>query len=128
MERLSGLRRAQIGGQRAPHKPLLLLWLFGRFAATGSALAPYAEAADPVSQLINDFGAPVRSPALERQRAAMPFARATAAPSRRRVLRRPLEPKRQKGVRIDPALTDSERLRTTPVVAVPEPRSPVMGP
>src|SRR5260221_1390796 len=31
------------------------------------------EAADPVSQLINDFGPPVRSPALERQRAAMPF-------------------------------------------------------
>src|ERR1017187_5945740 len=73
MERLSGLRRAQIGGQRAPHKPLLLLWLFGRFAATGSALAPYAEAADPVSRLINDFGPPVRSPALERRRAAMPF-------------------------------------------------------
>lgn len=73
MERLSGLRRAQIGGQRAPHKPLLLLWLFGRFGATGSALAPYAEAAGPVSQLINDFGPPVRSPALERQRAAMPF-------------------------------------------------------
>jgi putative restriction endonuclease len=72
-EQLSGLRRAQIGGQRAPHKPLLLLWLFGRFAATGSARAPYAEAADPVSQLINDFGPPVRSPALERQRAAMPF-------------------------------------------------------
>ena len=73
MERLSGLRRAQIGGHRAPHKPLLLLWLFGRFAATGSALAPYAEAADPVSWLINDFGPPVASPALERQRAAMPF-------------------------------------------------------
>jgi putative restriction endonuclease len=73
MDRLSGLRRAQIGGRRAPHKPLLLLWLFGRFAATGSALAAYTEAADPVSQLINDFGPPVRSPALERQRAAMPF-------------------------------------------------------
>ncbi|HUK69563.1 MAG TPA: hypothetical protein VLW50_12570 [Streptosporangiaceae bacterium] len=73
MERLSGLRRAQVDGRRAPHKPLLLLWLFGRFAATGSALAPYAEAADPVSQLINDFGPSVRSPALERQRAAMPF-------------------------------------------------------
>jgi putative restriction endonuclease len=67
------LRRAQVGGRRAPHKPLLLLWLFGRFTATGSALAPYAEAADPVSQLINDFGPPVKSPALERQRAAMPF-------------------------------------------------------
>ena len=73
MERLSALRRAQLGGKRAPHKPLLLLWLFGRFAATGSALVSYAEAADPVSQLINDFGPPVTSPALERQRAAMPF-------------------------------------------------------
>jgi putative restriction endonuclease len=73
MQRLSGLRRAQIGEQRAPHKPLLLLWLFGRFATTGSTLATYAEAADPVSQLINDFGPPVKSPALERQRAAMPF-------------------------------------------------------
>jgi putative restriction endonuclease len=73
MERLSGLRKAQIGGQRAPHKPLLLLWLFGKFAATGSARASYAEAADPVSRLINDFGPPVKSPALERQRAAMPF-------------------------------------------------------
>jgi hypothetical protein len=73
MKRLSALRRAQIGGKRAPHKPLLLLWLFGRFAATGSALVPYAEAAEPVSQLINDFGPPVRSPAPGRQRAAMPF-------------------------------------------------------
>jgi hypothetical protein len=71
MARLSGLRRAQIGGKRAPHKPLLLLWLFGRFAATGSARATYAEAASPVSQLINDFGPPVKSPALERQRAAV---------------------------------------------------------
>ena len=73
MARLSGLRRAQIGGRRAPHKPLLPLWLFGQFAATASARATYAEAASPVSQLINDFGPPVKSPALERQRAAMPF-------------------------------------------------------
>jgi hypothetical protein len=73
MALLSGLRRAQIGGKRAPHKPLLLLWLFGRFAATGSGRATYAEAANPVSQLINDFGPPVKSPALERRRAAMPF-------------------------------------------------------
>ena len=34
---------------RAPHKPLLLLWLFGRFAATGSTAAAYAEAEEPVS-------------------------------------------------------------------------------
>ena len=73
MARLSGWRRAQLGGRRAPHKPVLLLWLSGRFAATGSARATYAQAASPASQLINDFGPPVRSPALERQRAAMPF-------------------------------------------------------
>jgi len=73
MARLSGLRRAQIGGKRAPHKPLLLLWLFGRLASTGSALATYAEAAGPVSQLINDFGPSAKSPARGRQRAAMPF-------------------------------------------------------
>jgi len=48
MARLSGLRRAQIGEKRAPHKPLLLLWLFGLFAATGSARATYAEAASPI--------------------------------------------------------------------------------
>ena len=73
MARLSRLRRAQIGGTRAPHKPLLLLWLFGQFAATGSARATYAPAAGPVSQLTGDFGPPAWSEALEWQRAAMPF-------------------------------------------------------
>jgi hypothetical protein len=69
---LGGLRTARIDAVRAPHKPLLLLWLFGRLAATGSSLARYAEAEEPVSGLINDFGPPAR-PATARQRAAMPF-------------------------------------------------------
>jgi hypothetical protein len=56
MARLSGLRRAQIGGKRAPHKPLLLLWLLGQFATTGSARATYAEVASPVSQLTRKLG------------------------------------------------------------------------
>jgi putative restriction endonuclease len=73
LARLAGLRRANIGGQRAPHKPLLLLWLFARFAATGSSAASYEQAEAPVSQLINDFGPPVASPAAARKRAAMPF-------------------------------------------------------
>nr|WP_256790283.1 HNH endonuclease [Frankia sp. AvcI1] len=55
-----------------PHKPLLLLWLFGRFATTGSSVASYADAEEPVSRLINQFGPPVRR-AAARQRAAMPF-------------------------------------------------------
>jgi putative restriction endonuclease len=72
---LAGLRQAPVGrGQgRAPHKPLLLLWLFGRFAATGSSAASYQEAEGPVSGLVNEFGPPVASPAAARQRAAMPF-------------------------------------------------------
>ena len=37
LSQLSRLRRAQVGNQRVPHKPLLLLWLFGRFATTGTS-------------------------------------------------------------------------------------------
>ena len=69
---LSRLRCAPIGRARlrAPHKPL---WLFGRFAAVGSTVATYAEAEEPVSGLINEFGPPVASAAAARRRAAMPF-------------------------------------------------------
>jgi putative restriction endonuclease len=58
LDLLARLRCAPVGRARlrAPHKPLLLLWLFGRFAATGSTAAAYAEAEEPVSALINDFG------------------------------------------------------------------------
>ena len=70
---LARLRQARVGDVRVPHKPLLLLWLFGRFAATGSSMATYAEAEEPVSRLINEFGPPVKSPSAARSRAAMPF-------------------------------------------------------
>jgi putative restriction endonuclease len=70
---LTRLRRASVGQIRAPHKPLLLLWLLGRLSATGSTAVPYTEAGEPVSTLINDFGPPVASPSAGRQRAAMPF-------------------------------------------------------
>ena len=73
LARLASLRQARVGQVRVPHKPLLLLWLFGHFAATGSSAASYQQAEEPVSQLINDFGPPVASAAAARQRAAMPF-------------------------------------------------------
>ncbi|MYY81475.1 restriction endonuclease [Streptomyces sp. SID335] len=73
MSALSGLRQAQIGSRRAPHKPLLVLWLLGRFAASGSTAVMYDEAVEPVSRLINDFGPAVTSPSRARERAAMPF-------------------------------------------------------
>ena len=63
----------RVGQIRVPHKPLLPLWLFGQFAATGSSVASDQQAEEPVSQLINDFGPPVASPAAVRQRATMPF-------------------------------------------------------
>jgi putative restriction endonuclease len=73
LTRLAGLRQAPVGHKRMPHKPLLLLWLFGQFAASGSSAVSYEQAEEPVSGLINDFGPPVASPAAARQRAAMPF-------------------------------------------------------
>ncbi|MDH2389371.1 HNH endonuclease [Streptomyces sp. HNM0663] len=73
MSLLSALRRAQIGNRRAPHKPLLVLWLLGRFAAAGSTTVGYDEAEEPVSRLINDFGPAVISRTRARERAAMPF-------------------------------------------------------
>lgn len=68
LDLLAWLRRACVGNVRAPHKPLLLLWLFGRFAATGSTVAAYAEAEQLVSTLINDFGPPVAKASASRVR------------------------------------------------------------
>lgn len=57
---LAGLRQARVGQVRVPRKPLLLLWLFGQFAATGTSQTTYQQAEAPVSQLINEFGPPSR--------------------------------------------------------------------
>ena len=64
LARLAGLRQAPIDQKRAPHKPLLLLWLLGQFAATGRSAASYQQAEELVSQLINDSGPPVAAPPL----------------------------------------------------------------
>lgn len=66
---LANLRRATVGTRRAPHKPLLVLWLLGRFAATGSTAVAYAEAEEPVSRMIDDYGPHAKAA----DRAAMPF-------------------------------------------------------
>jgi putative restriction endonuclease len=73
MSTLAGLRQARIGAHRAPHKPLLVLWLLGRFVTSGSTAVTYDEAEGPVSRLINDFGPAVTNPSQAKQRAAMPF-------------------------------------------------------
>ena len=70
LDLLAPLRRTSVGNVRAPHKPLLLLWLFGRLTATGSTVVAYTEAEEPVSTLINDFGPPVAKASAGRQRAS----------------------------------------------------------
>jgi len=70
LEQLESLRMApRGGGERYPHKPLLLLWLLGRMQQRGSTACTYEEAEKPVSQLLDDFG----PPSSNRYRAAMPF-------------------------------------------------------
>ncbi|MCF8025686.1 MAG: HNH endonuclease [Desulfobacteraceae bacterium] len=49
------------GGQRAPHKPLLLLYVLGRCQQGKHRLIPYAEAEEDVKKLLADFGPPRRS-------------------------------------------------------------------
>ncbi len=70
LEKLASLRMASRGGgERYPHKPLLLLWLLGRMQRQGTTVCTYEEAEAPVSRLLDDFG----PPSAKKYRAAMPF-------------------------------------------------------
>lgn len=48
-------------GQRAPHKPLLLLYALGRYQQGKPRFMSYAEIESDVKQLIADFGPPRKS-------------------------------------------------------------------
>jgi putative restriction endonuclease len=70
VERFESIRQAPLTrGRRAPHKPLLLLYLLGRIQRGQPARVAYREAEPKVSLLISEFG----PPAGDRHRAAMPF-------------------------------------------------------
>lgn len=59
---LRGLRSWRRGEERAPHKPLLLLWMLGRVQrGTGARLVPFAEAERPLRELLAAYGPPRRS-------------------------------------------------------------------
>ncbi len=49
------------GGQRAPHKPLLLLWALARLVRGEGRLAGFAEVDGPLRRLLAGFGPPRRS-------------------------------------------------------------------
>lgn len=70
LQRFATIRQAPLTrGRRAPHKPLLLLYLLGRVQRGDPAAVTYREAEPTVSGLISEFG----PPAGDRHRAAMPF-------------------------------------------------------
>jgi putative restriction endonuclease len=49
------------GGERAPHKPLLLLYALGRLQRTGSSATPFADAESDLRRLLEEFGPPRRT-------------------------------------------------------------------
>lgn len=58
------------GAQRAPHKPLLLLWSLARVQQEGRQYFPFPEVRQPMLQLLEEFG-----PYRQRHNMRNPFAR-----------------------------------------------------
>lgn len=57
IERVGAMNVWRRGDQRAPHKPLLLLWALARFAEGRERLA-FSEVETPLRRLLEDFGPP----------------------------------------------------------------------
>ena len=58
IERIEQLRRWTRNGERAPHKPLLLLYALGRYQADGGAPVRFSEAEGQLNDLLTEFGPP----------------------------------------------------------------------
>jgi putative restriction endonuclease len=58
VERVTSLNQWRRGGERAPHKPLLLLYALGRLQRTGSSRMAFAEAEGDLRRLLEEFGPP----------------------------------------------------------------------
>lgn len=73
LQHLLDLRQHQHNGQRAPHKPLLVLLALGRLAATGSSALAWSDACPRLAVLLSEFGP--TSKTAPTQAAAYPFTR-----------------------------------------------------
>jgi putative restriction endonuclease len=58
LERFASLNVWRRGGERAPHKPLLLLLTLARVARGGDRMVPFAEVEEPLRTLLVEFGPP----------------------------------------------------------------------
>jgi putative restriction endonuclease len=56
LERVASIRRWRRGGERAPHKPLLLLFTLGRLQREGRSDVAYVEAEPALAGLLTDYG------------------------------------------------------------------------
>lgn len=56
LKRFDGLNVWRNKGQRAPHKPLLVLYALGRYACEEPAEIPFAEVATRLTDLLKEFG------------------------------------------------------------------------
>ena len=70
LDRVAQIRRWSRNGERAPHKPLLLLYALGQLQRTGSSAIRFAEAEAPLENLLREFG-----PTRLNHRPAYPFVR-----------------------------------------------------
>ena len=59
--RFSSLRQAPLGDRRAPHKPLLILLMLGRYQRGNFQSLLFEEAQDQLKELLFEFGPPSRS-------------------------------------------------------------------
>lgn len=58
VERVLGVRRYARNGERAPHKPLLLLYALGRYRREGARPIEFSAAEDELNELLREFGPP----------------------------------------------------------------------
>lgn len=58
VERVIGVRQYARHGERAPHKPLLLLHALGRFQRDGAGPLPFSAVEEPLRRLLKEFGPP----------------------------------------------------------------------
>jgi putative restriction endonuclease len=58
VQRVTALKQWRRGGERAPHKPLLLLYALGRLQRTGSSSVRFADAEGDLGRLLEEFGPP----------------------------------------------------------------------
>ena len=58
LARIASIRQWSRAGERAPHKPLLLLYAFGRLHRTGESAVSYGDAEPDLQRLLADYGPP----------------------------------------------------------------------